>query len=264
MKDKNITIEDINHERRTTNDKSTSLTIVIPAFNESKRILKTLNHIDTYITGKGKPELYFVVIVDDGSTDNTKGIVTSWIQQVSKNKNCFELISYMPNHGKGYAIREAFLKTKTDIVLYTDADGASPIEEVEKLVNWIDCGFDIACGSRILRDKDTKVRMSLKRRFVGLVFHLILRLCNLANLKDTQCGFKLFKASAAKDLAQNQQCFNYSFDIEYLFLAKKFGYKIKEVPINWYHVEGSKVNLLRDSIKMLVEVLKIRFVYKYN
>ena len=241
-----------------------SLTIIIPAYNESKRIIKTLNEIDEYITKKSLSKLFQVIVVNDGSTDKTQEVVTNWIVQDSRNKNCFQLVSYLPNRGKGYAVREGFLKTTTDLVLYTDADGASPIVELEKLLLWIENDYDIAVGSRVLRGEGIKVTMSVKRRFVGLVFHLILKLFNLADVRDTQCGFKLFKTSSAKKIAQSQQCFNFSFDIEYLFLARRFGYKIKEVPINWYHVEGSTVNVFRDSIKMLKEVLKIRFVYKYN
>ncbi len=241
-----------------------SLTIIIPAYNESKRILKTLSEIDSYITKKSALNLIKILIINDGSTDSTKEVVTKWIQTNSKNQKSFEIINYMPNRGKGYAVWEGFKKAESDLVLYTDADGASPIEEVEKLLYWINSGADVACGSRILQSENTTVEMSFKRRFTGLIFHIILRLCGLANLKDTQCGFKVFKIDVAKKLVRSQQCFNYSFDIEYLFLVKKFGYKIKEVPVNWYHVEGSKVNLIRDSIKMLFEVLKIRFIYKYN
>ena len=241
-----------------------TLTIIIPAYNEALRITKTLNDIDAYITKNSKVDLFQVVVVNDGSVDNTKEVVTSWITEESKNKNCFKIINYVPNRGKGYAVREGILNSSTELVVYTDADGANPIIELEKLLYWIDNGYNIVVGSRILKSENTKVTMTFKRRFVGLTFHTILRLFNLANIKDTQCGFKLFETAVAKKLAQEQQCFNYSFDIEYLFLAKRFGYKVKEVPINWYHVEGSKVSIARDSIKMLIEALKIRFVYKYN
>ena len=241
-----------------------SFTIIIPAYNESKRIIRSLKDIDEYILKKSTGSSYEVIIVDDGSTDNTKDVVDNWINNEAKNKSSYKIISYKQNQGKGYAVREGFLNTNSELVLYTDADGASPIEEAEKLLLVINEGFDIVCGSRILKSRETKVDMSVKRRFVGFVFQCILKSLGLADLKDTQCGFKLFKTNAAKDLAKKQKCFNYSFDIEYLFLAKKYGYKIKEVPINWYHVEGSKVNILRDSVKMLAEVLKIRFIYKYN
>lgn len=241
-----------------------TLSIVIPAFNESKRITKALDDIDSYINKISKPELFQVIIVNDGSTDNTSNVVTEWIQNKSKNKKCFQLLSYMSNKGKGYAVNYGFSKASNSLVLYTDADGASPIEEIEKLIFWINKGFDVAIGSRILKDKDTDVSMSFTRRLSGRIFHFILNMLDLADVKDTQCGFKLFKSPLTKKLAQNQKCFGFSFDIEYLFLLKKVDYKVKEVPINWYHIEGSKVNIFRDSIKMLLEVLKIRFIYKYN
>ena len=241
-----------------------SLSIIVPSYNESERILPTLADIDEYITNASNSLFISVVVVNDGSLDNTADVVSNWIDQHSKNKKNFSLINYLPNKGKGYAIREGFSKADSDFVLYTDADGASPIEEIDKLLYWAQSGFDIVCGSRILKADNVKVEMGLKRRFTGLIFHLILKSFGLAEIKDTQCGFKLFKKNIAKKLVETQKCFNYSFDIEYLLLAKKYGYKIKEVPVNWSHMEGSKINLLRDSITMLLEVLKIRFIYKYN
>lgn len=239
-----------------------TLTIVIPAYNESKRILKNLIEIDSYISKKSLKNLVKTIIVNDGSTDDTEEVVNNWISEKSQSE--FSLIGYTKNRGKGYAIKEGFLNSKSDFILYTDADGASPIEEVEKLLDAISEGYDVACGSRVMENESSSVKMAIKRRFIGLMFHIILGFLSLNFIKDTQCGFKLFKSDVAKKLAFNQKCFNFSFDIEYLFLAKKLGYKIKEVPINWYHVKGSKVNLLVDSIKMLIEVLKIRFIYEYN
>lgn len=239
-----------------------SITIIIPAYNEEKRIIKTLYEIDNYISSL-QANLIQVLVINDGSTDRTQSIVESWIKESSVNKKSFTILNYSPNKGKGYAVRHGILNSNTELVLYTDADGASPIKELEKLLPWINESFDVVVGSRVLKD-DTNVIMSCKRRFIGLMFHLILRFLMLANIKDTQCGFKLFKTNIAKNIAQLQQCFNYSFDIEYLLLAKKLGCKVKEVPINWYHVEGSKVSIVRDSIKMFLEVLKIRFVYRYN
>ena len=239
-----------------------TLTIVIPAYNESKRILKNLIEIDNYISKKSFNNSVQTIIVNDGSKDDTLEIVNDWITKESKNH--FSVVSYTENRGKGYAIKEGFLKSNSDLILYTDADGASPIEEVEKLFDAINQGFDVACGSRVLNSESSNVKMAIKRRFIGLMFHMILGILGLDFIQDTQCGFKLFKSDVAKKLANAQKCFNFSFDIEYLFLAKRFGYKIKEVPINWYHVKGSKVNLLTDSVKMFLEVLNIRFIYKYN
>lgn len=245
-------------------NKSLSLTIVIPAYNESNRILRTLSDIDKYISTNSLQKVFQALIINDGSLDETEQTVKNWIKFESHNKDLFQVYGYMPNRGKGYAIKEGFLKAKTDLVLYTDADGAAPIAEVEKLLLVINDGYDVAIGSRVIKRADSKVTMSAIRRFIGRIFHSILNILSLAEFKDTQCGFKLFKSSIARDLAENQKCFGFSFDIEYLFLLKKMNCKIKEVPINWYHVEGSKVNIFRDSIKMLIEVLKIRFLYKYN
>ena len=144
-----------------------TLTIVIPAFNESKRIYKALNDIDGYINKISKPDLFQVIIVNDGSTDNTSGVVNDWIQNESKNKKCFQLINYIPNRGKGYAVNQGLLKASNSTILYTDADGASPIEELEKLLVWINKGFDVVIGSRVRKDKDTKVSMSFTRRLTG-------------------------------------------------------------------------------------------------
>ncbi len=241
-----------------------SLTVIIPAYNESKRILKSLNDIDEFIQKGNLASLWNVIVVNDGSIDATEEVVKSWIHSNCKNKSCFQIESYAKNQGKGYAINKGFQLAQNDLVLYTDADGACPIEEVEKLLAWIDKGFDVVCGSRVLKDEYSKVKMTFKRRLIGLGFHSILSILDLASIEDTQCGFKLFKTTAAKKIIEKQRCFNYSFDIEYLFLSNLLGYQIKEVPVNWYHVRGSKVNLYIDSIKMLIEVLKIRFCYKYN
>ena len=240
------------------------LSIIIPAFNESKRILKNLFEIDDYISKKLLSDSFSVLVVNDGSTDDTYSVVKKWIEESSKNKRNFSILSYEKNGGKGFAVKSGFLNSSSELVLYTDADGASPIQEVEKLMLAIDEGFDVVCGSRILKSDLSSVEMSLNRRFIGLVFHRILSILKLNFIKDTQCGFKLFKTDVAKKLANVQRCYNFSFDIEYLFLAKTMNCKIKEVPINWYHIKGSKVNLIVDSIKMFVEVLKIRFIYKYN
>lgn len=239
-----------------------TLSIIIPAYNEENRILKNLNEINDYILRNSLSNLIKTIVVDDGSTDKTKETIEKWIND--KSAKGFSIISYKPNKGKGYAIREGFLNANSDLILYTDADGASPISEIEKLLPELDKGFSIVCGSRVLSSEEVNVKMAVKRRAIGLVFHIILSLLNLNFIKDTQCGFKLFEVNAAKKIAKLQKCFNFSFDIEYLYIGKILGYRIKEVPINWTHVKGSKVNLITDSIKMLVEVLKIRFFYKYN
>lgn len=242
-----------------------SVSIVIPSYNESERIIAYLDLIKDYISSSMKTRIEEVIIVNDGSKDNTEEVVSNWIESLElQEKEKFSVVGYGQNQGKGFAVREGFLQSSSDFIMYTDADGASPIEEIEKLLLGVSSGYDVCCGSRVLKDESVKVKMSFNRRFTGFVFHIILQILGLAELQDTQCGFKLFKKEVAKKLAKEQKCFNFSFDIEYLFLSKKYGYKIKEIPINWNHVKGSKVNVIVDSLKMLYEVLKIRFIYKYN
>ena len=153
---------------------SNTLTVVIPAYNEAKRIISTLSKIDEYISLNRKASVLKVKIINDGSLDNTASAVTGWIEKISKNKDCFSVESYFPNKGKGYAVSHGFHNITTDFVMYCDADGASPIEEVEKLIYFAENGFDVVCGSRILKGDDVKVSMGVKRRSVGFVFHMIL------------------------------------------------------------------------------------------
>lgn len=244
--------------------KKKSLTIIIPAYNESKRIIPTLLSIDSYIGTKSVENLVHVIVVNDGSKDDTEGVVRKWIKSICRNKESFELVSYQKNQGKGFAVREGIERANSDLILYIDADGSIPITELGKLIQEIDIGFDVVCGSKFLTGDNTSVKMKLNRRIADMIFHLILKLLRLNILKDTQCGFKLFKAEIAKTLATNQKCFNYAFDIEYLFLAKKCGYKIKEVPVSSHHQEGSKLNLVVDGLRMLIDIFKIKFIHDYN
>src|SRR3989338_4908484 len=167
-----------------------TITIIIPAYNESQRISRTLFEIDAYITKTSSQNQIKVITVDDGSIDNTENVVKNWIKDRCINKQCFETISYLPNHGKVYAVREGFLKAESDVVLYTDADGACSINELEKLMLWLDRGFDITCGSRILKNDISEVKMSFKRRLSGLVFHSILKFFGLASPKTFKIEWK--------------------------------------------------------------------------
>lgn len=241
-----------------------TLTIVIPAYNESKRISYTLVNIDEYISKNLKFESIKVIIVNDGSLDNTSCIVTSWIKNESKNKKCFELIEYSQNKGKGYAVKTGFLHASSDLVIFTDADGASPIKEIEKLLYWVENNYDIVCGSKYINNKEVGIKRKFARKFSGYCFQIFLLLLGMAVVKDTQCGFKLFKLPVAKKLATNQKCHGFSFDVEYLYLAKKYEYKIKEVAVSSINKKGSTIRFLIDPIKIIIDVLKIKFFYKYN
>jgi dolichyl-phosphate beta-glucosyltransferase len=229
------------------------LAIVVPAFNEDTRIQPTLERMYEYLGEKGYT--WSVAVVSDGSTDSTSAKVT---EMASKDAR-ISLIAYSPNRGKGYAVRKGMLEVEGDMLLFSDADLATPIEEIEKLLPEIEKGADIAIGSRPLRESSLEVRQPLFRELMGRAFNLAVQLLAIRGIKDTQCGFKVFRRDVAKDVFSRCKLDGFSFDFESLMIARDLGYKIAEVPIRWRHQEGSKVVLLRDGPRMLRDLVKLRF-----
>lgn len=227
------------------------LSVVIPAYNEQSRLPATLASVHDYLTGRGMD--FEVLVVDDGSHDSTPELV----QAFASTHPSVRLLSYQPNQGKGHAIRTGILSAKGDLILIDDADGSSPIAEVERLERAITGGADIAIGSRAKPDETRQVKALAYRKFIGNTFNFIVQRMLLPGIYDTQCGFKLFKAEAAHNVFSVSEINGYGFDVEVLHIAKIRGYQIAEVGINWHNVEGSKVNVLVDSPKMFLEVLKI-------
>ncbi|NLF24039.1 MAG: glycosyltransferase, partial [Deltaproteobacteria bacterium] len=162
------------------------------------------------------------------------------------------------NRGKGFAVRIGMLNARGNLLLFADADGSAPIAELPRLEEALKQGAQIAIGSRALVSPETHVKARWYRRLPGRIFNLSVNLLVLPEFADTQCGFKLFTAKAARFLFERQRANQFSFDIELLFMAHQVGLKVVEVPINWQHVRGSKVSLLKDSIKMFVDI----FVFK--
>ncbi|MBX9723140.1 MAG: glycosyltransferase, partial [Candidatus Obscuribacterales bacterium] len=165
--------------------------------------------------------------------------------------------SYQPNRGKGYAVRHGMMAAKGEAMLINDADGSSPIEEVERLEESLSRGADVAIGSRAKPDESRKVEALMHRKFIGNTFNAIVQSLLLPGFYDTQCGFKLFKRAAARDIFSVNRIDGFGFDVEVLYIAKLRGYKIDEIAINWANMEGSKVNVLVDSPRMLFEVFKV-------
>jgi dolichyl-phosphate beta-glucosyltransferase len=227
------------------------LSVVIPAYNEQSRLPATLASVHEYLTQRGSD--FEILVVDDGSHDSTPDIV----QTFANEHVGVRLLSYQPNQGKGHAIRTGILSAKGNLILIDDADGSSPIIELERLERAITGGADIAIGSRAKPDDSRQVKALAYRKFVGNTFNFIVQRLLLPGIYDTQCGFKLFKAEKARDIFSVSEINGYGFDVEVLHIAKLRGYRIAEVGINWHNVEGSKVNVLVDSPKMFVEVLKI-------
>jgi glycosyltransferase involved in cell wall biosynthesis len=227
--------------------------IVIPAYNEAGRIEATLDRVLAYVREQHwDAEL---VVVNDGSRDNTREIVLRYAAQ----NPCLRLIDNPGNRGKGYSVRNGMMNARGSILLYSDADLASPIEEAQKLLAALEAGADVAVGSRWLCPELQTRRQPFYRQLLGRAFNIALRLVLRLNLKDTQCGFKAFKRPAAEAVFPKQIIERWGFDPEILYLARHFGFRIEEVGVRWAHQEQAKINPILDGLRMLEEMLRIRW-----
>jgi len=231
---------------------SPRLSIVIPAYNEAARIESALVGVLGCVERCGWDAE--VLVVDDGSTDRTASIVQQWM---ARNRR-LHLIQNPGNRGKGYSVRNGLLQARGEIVLFTDADLSSPIEEAERLFEAIAAGADVAIGSRWLDKQKQTVHQPIYRRFFGRCFNAVTRRFIGLPFKDTQCGFKAFRRNAAQTIFRLQTIERWGFDPEILFIASKLGYKIVEVPVTWGHDERSRISYLKDGMKMLEEMGQIR------
>lgn len=228
--------------------------VVIPAYNEELRLPSTLESVCNYLaTRDGANE---VIVVSDGSTDGTDRVVES-----AKAKYPFlKLLSYKKNHGKGFALRYGVLNSAGAVVLINDADGSTPIQELARLESEIKNGADVVIGSRALHSAETKVKTVWYRKIIGRTFATLVNILIVSGIADTQCGFKLFTREAADKLFSRQRSEKFSFDVELLFLARKMKMVIAEVPVNWTNTPGSKVNLVRDSLEMFLDIIRFRLM----
>lgn len=237
------------------------LSIIIPCYNEEKRIPDTLKKIDEYL-GKQSYE-YEILIVDDGSKDNTTKVARALVPEVKNLK----ITGYKKNQGKGYAVRFGMLKAQGQYRLFTDADNSTSINQVEKMWPEFEKGYDIVIGSRDIKGAILDPPQPWHRIFVGNIFNLLVQLiCGLWGIWDTQCGFKCFTRKAVNDIFPRCKINRWAFDPEMLVIAKKLGYKIKEVPVYWINDPESKVKL-KSMVKMGIDLLKIRYnliTHKYD
>jgi len=208
------------------------ITVVIPAFNEEHRLPATLR--DTVAYFAGRDERVEIIAVDDGSDDGTARVIAEWSDRYAQIRS----IRLPENRGKGAAVRTGVLAATGAQVLFTDADGATPIEELARLREALADGADIAIGSRALRGRQVTVDAKWHRRLIGRVFHRMVETIAVTGFADTQCGFKLFRAEVAHDLFSAQRVDGFGFDVEILLAAKERGYRIDEVPVNWTHQTG--------------------------
>ncbi len=229
------------------------ISIVIPAYNEAKKLPLFLKQLISYCIHSKK--VYEIIIVDDGSYDKTFEIAESY-----KVNFCnLHTIKIRKNRGKGHAVKRGILKSNGEICLFLDADGSTCPEEIEKNIHYIlEKNYDIFIGSRALKDKEQILKVKWYRKLMGKIFNFFVHAFFLEDIKDTQCGFKMFKKEVVRPLFSRSYLQGFGFDIEILYLAHKMGYKVKEGPISWHHVGGGKINPFMDSIRMFFNILQVK------
>jgi len=229
-----------------------NLSVVVPAYNEEERLPRTLQRLREYYDAQDYS--YEVLVVSDGSLDRTAELAAEF----SKSSPNFRAICYEKNRGKGYAVRLGILEAQGDLILFCDADLATPQEETEKLLIHMKSGADVAIGSRPLKDSKLERHQPIHREMLGRSFNKAVQMLAISGIQDTQCGFKMFTSGAARAVFRRCKLDGFSFDFESLMIARDLGYRIDEVPIRWAHQEGSKVVLLRDGPRMLRDLVKLR------
>src|SRR5437867_11402009 len=235
-------------------------TVVIPCFNEAARIGGTLRSTLGYLTANA-PESELIV-VNDGSTDATAAIAREKLDGATIQT---QLLENFPNRGKGAAVRSGLLAAREPIGLFSDADLSTPLEETPKLIEPIANGeVDIAFGSRALDRSLIGVHQPWRREQAGRIFNLLVRIATGLAFWDTQCGFKAFRLDACRQIIEAARINGFAFDVELLYLAHRAGLRIREVPVRWNHVEGSKVHFIYDSLGMLREVIVLRTQHRCN
>lgn len=232
-----------------------SISIVIPAYNEERRLPATLSSVFAYL-GSRKWKFAEVLVVDDGSSDGTARVAA----EVGRSQPELRLVANPGNRGKGFSVRHGVMEAKGEWILFTDADLSAPIEELDKLLAACSGGgAKVAIGSRALDRSLIAVHQSAFRENAGRMFNLLMRVATGLPFHDTQCGFKLFEAAAAREVFRRQRLERFGFDAEVLFIARKLGYAAVEVPVRWSHAEGTKVSMFRDSAGMFVDLLRVRW-----
>jgi glycosyltransferase involved in cell wall biosynthesis len=234
------------------NPEALELSIVIPSFNEEKRLPATLERIASYIRASGRNTE--VIVVDDGSTDRTAEVANAFQGRIEN----LCVLSNGRNRGKGFSVKHGATEARGEIVLFTDADLSAPIEEADKLLPRME-EYDVAIGSRAMNRKLIEVHESKFREFAGIVFNRIVRLILRLPFVDTQCGFKAFRREKCKILFEQQTIERFGFDPELLYLARHHGLKTMEVAVRWAHSPATKINMWRDSAQMFLDVLVIRW-----
>jgi dolichyl-phosphate beta-glucosyltransferase len=226
--------------------------VVVPAYNEQGRIEDSLVKIRDYMEGVGLG--FEIIVVDDGSRDRTSEMVA----ELARGDARIQLVQNRKNLGKGAAVRNGVRSSAGDVVLFSDADLSTPIEEFESLLPWLQ-SHGLVIASRSLPDSEVLVHQPFYREMMGRIYNLLVRILVVRGLIDTQCGFKLMSRRAADDIFRRQRIDSFSFDVEMILIARKLGYAVKEVPVRWINSRASKVHPVVDSIQMLLDLIRIKF-----
>ena len=227
------------------------LSVIIPAYNEEKRIEKTLLNVHEYLSTQ--PYEYEIIVVNDGSKDGTSALISSLS---NKFKN-LKLIDNKENHGKGWAVRQGMLEASGDYRLFMDADNSTTVDQVSGFLTYLAEGYDIVIGSRRIKGANIAVRQPWFRDFLGGTFRFVVHTLVPLGVTDSQAGFKCFSRKASEDIFSRQTIFRWAFDVEILAIARKMKFKIKETPIRWVNDADSKVKM-SGMVKMLFEVFQVR------
>jgi dolichyl-phosphate beta-glucosyltransferase len=232
------------------------LSVVIPVYNEEKRVGKTLQESFAYLKSKKIPAE--ILVVDDGSRDKTVEVVSRFKRQANS-KQSLRVLKHGVNRGKGAAVRTGALAAKGRTVLYMDADNSTPLSEFESFRPILRQGTEVILGSRAVDRKKVKIHQPFYREVMGRVFNLLVQLIAIPGLWDTQCGFKAFSQKAARKIFLLQTIERFGFDVELLYIAHKHRFPIKEVSVQWFDSPHSKVSVLKDSTRMFTDLLVIRW-----
>jgi glycosyltransferase involved in cell wall biosynthesis len=227
------------------------LSIIVPSFNEEVRLPASLHLIAAYVNSANRSTE--VLVVDDGSNDRTAEVAASFADRIPN----LRVLRNGENRGKGYSVRHGMQEARGEYVLFTDADLSAPIEEADKLLSALR-QYDIAIGSRALDRDLIDVHESLFREFAGIIFNRIVRIVLWLPFVDTQCGFKAFRRESCRIIFEQQRIERFGFDPELLYLARHHGLKATEIPVRWSHSPATKINMMRDSIQMFIDVFTIR------
>lgn len=223
------------------------LSLVIPAYNEAKRLPETIKTVRAYLETLAKP--FEIIVVNDGSTDLTSEILDALpgIQAI-----------HQSNHGKGHAVRQGMLASRGEFVAFSDADLSAPIDELPKLFAAIEAGADVAIGSRAMKSSQLLIHQPRYRELGGKALNLVVRALAVPGIHDTQCGFKLLRGEAARRIFAKCILDGWGFDIEVLYLARRMGYSIAEVPVRWAHASDSKLNPFREGLHVVRDTIRVR------